>query len=227
MEIIAGIHKVDGVNCNCYIIIGKDHHELTLIDTGLPGSAGAILNYVRHLGMTPKDVKRIILTHGHPDHTGSLDALRKATGAKVAVHRVEADFISGKKPLPERDKSLISEVVQQMIKLAPIRPDILLDEGQEISGLLVFHVPGHTPGSIALLDRKRNAIFVGDAMWVVNKNSVEAPIQQFTWNPKLAIKSIRKIASLDFDILLGGHGEPLRPDASGKVRKLLMKLKGG
>lgn len=224
MEIIKGIHRVDGVNANCYII-GDD--ELTVIDAGLPNNAGAILAYVKRMGRKPTDVKRIIITHGHIDHIGSLDALKKATGAQVAAHRDDADFIAGRKsmPRPKGSASLIFRILMALVKARHVQVDVLLEDGQEIAGLLVLHTPGHTPGSIALLDKKNGAIFVGDTLRVGKNGAVEASSERFTWNQELAEKSMKRIASFDFDVLLSGHGEPLKPLAAEKVREFL-ELRG-
>ncbi len=219
MEITKGIHRVDGVNANCYIVGDKD---LTLIDTGMPNNGDAILRYIKGMGREPHDVKTIIITHSHIDHIGSLSAVKEATGAKVAVHRSEALILSGKEqmPMPKGAMAVLIKAVGTIMKAPPVQPDALLDDGSDISGLLVMHTPGHTPGSIALLDKKRRAIFVGDTLRV-GKDGVEGPPERFTLDPELAKKSMQRIASLDFDTMLSGHGEPLMPRAAEKVREFL------
>ena len=165
MEIVAGIHKIDGVNGNCYII---GDGTLTLIDTGMPNNSAKILAYIKQMGKKPEDIKTIILTHSHIDHIGSLDAMKKATGAEVAAHRDEADFISHKKqmPMPNGAMALVIKVLGTVMKTHPVEVDVLLDEGAEVAGFTVLHTPGHTPGSIALLDSKRGIILVGDTLRV-------------------------------------------------------------
>ena len=222
MEVVSGIHRIDGVNGNAYLV-GVD--DLALIDTGMPNNDGRILKYLEGLGRKPKDIKTIIITHGHVDHTGSLDAMKKATGAKVAAHRKDADVIAGRKQIqrPKGGGSLLLSVVAfffKVFKAKPVQPDILLDDGDKIAGLTVLHVPGHTPGSIALIDKKRRAIFVGDTLRV-GKGGIEAGPKRFCWDEKLEKESNAKISRLDFDILLSGHGEPLMPEASKKVREFV------
>ena len=78
MEIIPGIHRVDDVNGNCYLIV---RDRLTLIDTGLPRNSKKILRYIENtLKRTPSDLATIILTHYHIDHTGNVSELKKLTG---------------------------------------------------------------------------------------------------------------------------------------------------
>src|SRR3954451_6244595 len=71
---------------------------LTVIDTGVPGSASAILQAIEALGRRPSDVKEIVLTHYHYDHRGSAAELAARTGATVIAHVAEAPFISGTRP---------------------------------------------------------------------------------------------------------------------------------
>ena len=97
--------------------------------------------------------------------------------------------------------------------------DGLLKEGDEVSGLTVIHVPGHTPGSIALYDRARKVMFSGDTLRFVG-GKLEGPSEKFSADLAQARKSVEKLKPLDFDILLGGHGEPLKGGASAKVRML-------
>lgn len=100
MEIIPGVHQIDSVNGNCYIIIIGD--GLVLVDTGLPGNTRKILAYVHDtLECIPSDIEAIILTHYHLDHTGNAYELWDATGAKVAIHENDADCVAGIKPMPK------------------------------------------------------------------------------------------------------------------------------
>jgi glyoxylase-like metal-dependent hydrolase (beta-lactamase superfamily II) len=92
LEIINGIHQVDGVNGSVYIVVNGD--KLTLIDTGFFHSEGKIEQYIEKLGFKPSAVSTIILTHYHIDHTGNAKKLKEKTGAKVAVHEADADFVT-------------------------------------------------------------------------------------------------------------------------------------
>lgn len=98
MEIVEGVHQVDGVDANVYLTI--DGEELTVVDTGMPKSAKKILDYVHKTGREPSSISRILLTHCHIDHVGSAQELKRLTNAKVGVHQEDADFVSGKKTMP-------------------------------------------------------------------------------------------------------------------------------
>jgi len=226
MEIVEGIYKVDEASANMahsnvYLLIEGD--ELIVIDTGTAGNAKKIVDYVQKMGRQPSNVSTIILTHCHMDHAGSVKELKGLTGAKVAVHEEEADCVSGKKPLP-RPKNVLFRAVSSFIKLEPVEPDIILKDNDKIGELTVIHTPGHTPGSIALLDERKKALFAGDTLRF-DGEKLSGSSEQFTLDMKKAKESIGKISVLSFDVMLCGHGEPLKPNASETVKKYYGTLK--
>ncbi|MFY9637705.1 MAG: MBL fold metallo-hydrolase, partial [Methanobacterium sp.] len=96
MEILPNLHMIDGINANAYLVLGD---QIILIDTGMPGNQEKIFDYLQNvLKSKPEDIKTILTTHHHVDHTGSLYGLKKITYADVAVFKDEADYVSGKKP---------------------------------------------------------------------------------------------------------------------------------
>ncbi|MCX6681695.1 MAG: MBL fold metallo-hydrolase [Methanoregula sp.] len=223
MEIIPGVHQIEGVNGNCYIIMGDG---LVLIDTGLPNNSKKILAYVHDtLGSIPSDIETIILTHYHLDHTGSAYELWDATGAKVVIHENDADYVSGITPMPVPGGfwGVLYRMFKIFLKYKPVQPDILLHDNDRIAGLVCIHTPGHTSGSICLYDPKFKLLFAGDTLRFVD-GKLQGPPPQFTPNMDQAEQSIKKIAALDFDILLCGHGAPLRSGASEKVKTFSQSL---
>jgi glyoxylase-like metal-dependent hydrolase (beta-lactamase superfamily II) len=218
MEIIEGIHWIKGVNGNCFLVVGS---ELTLIDTGLPRNTKKISDYIsRELHREPSELKTIILTHYHIDHVGCARELKDRTGARVAAHPEDAGFIDGTKPTPgpKGGVRILFKLLSPFMRAKKVKIDLLLNEGDIVAGLKIVRVPGHTPGSIALLDPARKVLFTGDAL-TFRDGRVTAPPGRFTMDPELARRSIMKIKTLDFDTMLGGHGEPLTPNASARVRE--------
>jgi|SRR5208283_2828846 len=217
MEIVPGIHQVDGVNGNCFIIV---RDELTIIDTGMPKNSAKIVKYIQDiLKRKPSDIKTIVLTHFHVDHVGNASELKKLSGAKVAIHKADADYVSGRKPQPV-PKSVVGMLMKVFIPLffgsRPVEPDINLNDGTTIAGLTTIHTPGHTPGSICLFDPVSKILFVGDLLRFNGSKIEIGPLPLDTGEIQ---QSINKIAAIDFDIMLSGHGVPMRPDASVKVRE--------
>jgi len=207
MEIVVGIHRVDEASTNMArsnVYLAINGKELAVIDTGTAGNAKKTVEYIQKIGYQPTDVKAIVITHFHMDHAGSAKELKD---------------ISGKKPLP-KPRKLLFRAVSAFIKPEPVAVDILLKENDKIAQLAVFHTPGHTPGSIALLDDNRKAIFVGDTLRYDGEKVTGAP-EQYTLDPTQVKESIKKIAQLSFEIMLPGHGEPLKENASEAVKKFV------
>ncbi len=225
-EIVKGVLYVDGSNANSYLVEESDG-SLTLIDAAMQANGKRILEFIASkMNRTPSEVKTVIITHCHVDHTRGLAAIKAATGAKVAVHEGDADFVSGKKryPSPGGAMGFAFSVMSPFFRTTPVDPDILLKEGDTIGRLAVFHTPGHTPGSISLYDRQDRVLFVGDTARFM-KGRLEGPPPRFTQHMDQAKASIEMLSSLDFEVMLSGHGEPMRsPDAPKMMNQLSKKL---
>ncbi len=222
VEISPFIHQIDGVNANSYLVFDSDD-KMILIDTGMSSNGKKILDYIASLGREPSSVKTMVLTHCHIDHTRGAFELKKATGAKLAVHQDDEKYVSGEEsqPVPKGLIGVLFRIFAPFFRSKPVKPDILLKEPDRVGkSLLVIHTPGHTPGSIAIYDEDRKVIFVGDTLRYT-KGRLVGPPKQFTWDLRNAESSIRKIAEFDFKIMLSGHGEPLKTNASDEVRKML------
>ena len=224
MEIIEGIHRVDEASdkmahSNVYLVINEN--ELVVVDTGTPGNAKKIVEYIEKIGHQTAEVSTIILTHYHMDHAGSVKDLKDLTGAKVAAHQNDADFVAGKKPYPKA-KNLFFRAVSSFIKIAPVQVDLMLKDGETIGSLTVIDTPGHTPGSIMLLDASKKVLFAGDTLRFEGGKVVSAP-KQYAWDEDKEQESIRKISSLDFDVMLPGHGEYLKGNASKTVKEFIQR----
>ncbi|HUK37916.1 MAG TPA: MBL fold metallo-hydrolase [Methanomicrobiales archaeon] len=223
MEIIPGVHRVEGMHGNSYLV--ERDGGLVLIDTGMPGSAGKILSCVRDgLGKEPTAIGTILLTHYHIDHTGSVAKLAAGTKAKVAIHEGDAPYLAGEKqmPVPKVRRSVFFRILRFFVRFTPVRPDIVLRDGDTIAGFTCIHTPGHTPGSACFYDPQKKVIFVGDAT-VTFGGAIQGPVAEYSADPAQARASLGKIANLDFDTLLSGHGEPVKPGAAAKLREFLGK----
>jgi len=223
MEIVPGIHLIDGISAHCYLI---DDAELTLIDTGMPRKTKKILGYITEtLHKKPSDLKTIFLTHCDIDHIGNARELRRITGANIAAHTQDAEIIAGKKTrqTPQRAMSILFRLLGLFLQVKPFLVDEIINNGDTIAGLTVLYIPGHTPGSIALYDSKRKVLFIGDTLGCTN-GVVQGPPKSVTWDLEQAYRSVEKLRSLDFTVMLSGHGEPLTSDASAKVKQFITKI---
>jgi hydroxyacylglutathione hydrolase len=143
---------VGAFSANCYVVGSGKTGEGLVIDPG--GDAKEIINTIN---ITRLKIKYIILTHGHADHIAALYDIKSYTGAPVAIHRADVNFLLGPKEY---------SVMWGISYRTPDNPDRLLDEGDFIEigdlRLKVIHTPGHTPGSICL--QMDNKIFTGDTL---------------------------------------------------------------
>jgi|NGEPerStandDraft_6_1074524.scaffolds.fasta_scaffold277485_1 hydroxyacylglutathione hydrolase len=216
MEILSDVHWIEGVTANTYLILGD---QTTLIDTGTPGKQENILNYLQNvLKGKPEDIKTIVLTHHHMDHTGSLYELKKITNAEVAAYKDDVDIISGEKPSSDPIyMRFVSRLMATFTSYKFIKPDIGLQENDMVDNYRVIHTPGHTPGSIALYNSDNGVIFVGDTL-TYDGNKVGGP-PSFLINDREALKkSVKKISDFNPRIMLSGHGKPLIEDTSEMIK---------
>jgi hydroxyacylglutathione hydrolase len=224
LEIVPGIHKIDGVTgVNSYLV--ENDETLLVVDTGIPGNAEKIVKYIEKIGKRPSDVRYIVLTHSDIDHIGSTLELKQMTGAKVAIHASDGPVMSGRQKFKTHMTPLgpLVGFIMSLMGFHPLEPDILLGEGSEIAGWQVVHAPGHTPGCICLYIPGK-AIFVGDALRTNSAGKPRPVSPRVTLDNALARKSIAKIAALDFPVLLSGHGAPMTENASEKVRNMVARI---
>ena len=227
MEIIPGIHKIDGVNgANCYLITSGP--ELVLIDTGMRGSSKKIAAYLSIIDKKTDDIKYIFITHADPDHIGGAMEMKKLTGAKLVIHNGEMPALAGDSSSRLRNKSrfikILSRILSGLIRFAPAQPDIVVKEDTEIAGLKIINTPGHSDGSISIY-LPGKVIFVGDALTADAKGNPRRPMKALAADMVQAKASVQMIAGLEFDTLLVGHGAPVKGDAVNKVKKLLTNWK--
>jgi hydroxyacylglutathione hydrolase len=216
MEILSNVHCIEGVNAHSYLLNG-DH--ITLIDTGMPGNKGKILDYVKNvLNRKPEDIETIVITHHHLDHTGSLSELKKATNAQIAVYKEEGDYISGKKPSPDPFYLNIAKKFMLLFtKYSNVNPDICLNEENIVDGYTVIHTPGHTPGGMSLYNPDNGVVFVGDILRF-NGEKVQGPPSMLIRDHQAFKNSIEKIANIDSEVMLPGHGKLLTKNASKLIK---------
>jgi glyoxylase-like metal-dependent hydrolase (beta-lactamase superfamily II) len=191
---------------NCYLV--REEDGLTLIDTMLPGSAKRILAAAQGTG---QPIVRIVLTHAHGDHVGSLDALVEALpDAEVLITARDARLLSGDKTL---DPTEPADKLRGSYPGTKARPDRTLAAGERVGSLEVVPAPGHTPGQIALLDTRDRTLLCADAFSTLGGVATSAkPNPRFplpamaTWHRPTALASARELRALEPARLAPGHG---------------------
>jgi glyoxylase-like metal-dependent hydrolase (beta-lactamase superfamily II) len=170
--------------------------EAAVVDTGVSGSEGAILDALATLDLGWANVGHVVLTHHHGDHAGSIAAVLGAAPAAAAY--------AGAADIPT---------------IATPRALTAVADGDRVFDLQIVSSPGHTAGSISVLDPVAGVLVVGDAMGTSGGRPT-LPGAQFTADMDIAKQSVVKLGGLTYETLLVGHGDPIEAGASLLVAEL-------
>lgn len=192
---------------NCYLV--EENDGLTVIDAMIPGSAKAIVAAAAEHNMP---IVRILLTHAHQDHIGSLDALHEA------IPRAEVIIGTRESRLLRKDKSLDpgepADKVRGGYPGAKTQPTRTISAGDRVGSLEAHSAPGHTPGQLAYLDTRDGTLFCGDAYATLGGVATPAKtnwrfplVAMATWHRPTALESSRALRALDPKSLAPGHGK--------------------
>ncbi|MCX8204503.1 MAG: MBL fold metallo-hydrolase [Candidatus Nezhaarchaeota archaeon] len=180
-------------NCNAYLI---DSGLRVLIDPGHRRFLSWLLGELKTDGFEPRDIDLVINTHSHPDHCEADVDLVDMSGVKVAMHKLEEEYL-------REEGGLLFE----MMGLDPSQITIhfYLAERLKLDGveLQVIHTPGHTPGSVCIYWPEREVLISGDLVFEGGVGRVDLP----GGSGLLLKESIRRVASLKTSYLLPGHGD--------------------
>jgi len=178
-------------NCNTYLIDGPAR---VLIDPGHIHLFGHVEAGLAQLRLKIEDIDLVIVTHCHPDHLEAVKLFQKQ-GALFAVH--------------VKDWSLLKEMGRSLgasLDFDSFKPAFFLEEGNlAVKGLEfeVIHTPGHSPGSISLFWPEQKALFTGDVIFREGLGRTDLP----GGDGGTLKESIQRLAELDVERLLPGHGE--------------------
>jgi len=206
---------------NCYLLRGEQ--GTILIDPGPPRSASLVTAGAAMSGVEPEEIRLILVTHGHLDHFGGVRAANEWCPAPVAAFRSEPAFTQVRRNALPPGQSLRGDLIRwgyllfaPGISYQPLQADVLLDEGSDLSPYgvraQVVRVPGHAPGSLAVITPEGDA-FVGDLF--VNYTVPSRPI--YISDRKAWDESCRRIQSLQPRTVYPGHGEPFPGNALSHV----------
>jgi glyoxylase-like metal-dependent hydrolase (beta-lactamase superfamily II) len=194
---------------SCYLV--REGDALTLVDTNLMGSAKGILDAANTVGLP---ITRLVLTHAHGDHAGSLDDVAaKLPGIEIAFTERTAEFLQGKLELrpDEPQEKLRGSFVKRTTQ-----PTRTLAAGDVVGSLRVVAAPGHTPDLIAFYDERDGTLLAGDAFQTQASIAVAGIMRWLfpfpamaTWHLPTGVQSAKTLAALQPARLAVGHGPVL------------------
>jgi len=249
MQVLNGVHQIKSPcpgdvswHTNVYVIEGGDGH--ILVDSGWDSqeSLWALQEGIKAANLKLRDIKKVVITHIHPDHYGLSSKIKQICGAPVAIHRVDAGFISPRykdsadlikkteellrqNGVPENELPQLKEASLWMNKyVTPDAPEVKLEDGDTISNdtfeFEVLWTPGHSPGHICLYERERRFILTGDHVLYdttthigLNPQSGDNPLGDY-------ISSLKKLERLKVNFILPGHG-PMFNALGLRIEKIL------
>ena len=224
-EIVPGVHRIDGLPggrgvANVYLLVDD---VLALVDAGLPGNLRGIARYVASLGRSLEELRYIFITHSHPDHTGGAPALQERAGAQILAHLW--DVRSGRQGDSVVYLGVFGASRLPIPFLRRVPADELLHDGDELpllGGLRVHHTPGHTPGSVCFELKELGVLFCGDL--ILEHQGMLGKNHAFPGSEMEAYQaSLERIAALEYEVLCPGHGQPVKPNANYRVRRLVQE----
>jgi len=212
-------------DCHVYVLGRPAAKDLTLVDAGLMEKDGYKLKSMRKAGLDLSDIKRVIMTHTHLDHLGCLpEIMAELPQAELWMHANEAE------PLEKGDEriaygmEMFGDMVRTMFRKGPgafkLKVDRKLkgDETLEIGGKAweILHVPGHSPGGIALYNLSEKVLIPGDLVYA------DYAIGRFDFHGasgRQLNESLLMLAGLDVKILLPGHNRIVKDLPEGYILK--------
>ena len=233
MELAPSLHRLGGSTLvNSYLV--ADATGVTLIDAGLPGYWNDLGRELAAMGRSMDDVRGVVLTHGDTDHLGFAERLRRERGVPVYVHSADAGRARGEvsKPMsgwgPVKVGALLGFLWYSGrkggLRVPRLTEVVAIDDGATLDlpgSPRVMHMPGHTPGSIAIHVPAVDGVFVGDEFTTRNVlTGVEGPaIAPFTLDPEAARASWARLDGIDALWLLVGHGDPWDGGVASALRE--------
>ena len=218
---------VHGFNKMANFFLVLENQSATLIDTGGKDKIENIRAKFEKTGYDLSRLQRIIITHSHFDHTGSLAELKRATEALVLAHEAEVPYLTqqARLPRPAGPVGFMFGLLQPFFRTPGAEVDVILHDGDllEGTGLKVIHTPGHTPGHICLYHPAAKALFTGDSI-VNRKGRLQGPVHFFSSDIFEARRSVGRLAELEIETIYFAHGEIMRGVPKNLLRSLSLSL---
>ncbi len=208
-----GVGRIPGF-VNAYVF--EDPSGTSLIDTTMSRRATPVRRAFEKAGVGWDRVGSILLTHQHLDHVRGAHELSSLTRATVACHSADTPYVNGDRP-PK-----MPAILRWLFPVRPVAVGRTLEDGDAVGPLRVIHLPGHTDGEVAFYHPARKILFSGDSV-VERKGRLTLPAPRAASDLRQAVASLEIVRKLDIELLLPGHGVPVRQDVGGKLDDLIRR----
>lgn len=219
--------RLVGDYVNGFLLRDGADGPVTLVDTGISLSAGRLRAALRYAGVHPEQVSRIVLTHAHADHAGSVAALVRDSHAPVAVHVDDAADVRRGVSAPfnraNRLGVLLTRVGASRFARVPVAEE--LTDGQVLpigDGLRVIHTPGHSPGHVSLLHQGSGVLITGDSIFNM-RGRMTWPFALTCTDFPLLQETAARLADEEYDVAAFTHGPHVTDRAREQVRGFLAR----
>ena len=209
---------------NCYLV--RESDGLTLIDTGLSGSADDMIAAARTFGAP---IRRILLTHAHMDDVGSVDELAVKLGTVELASSARSLPLLQQPPNKSLEPGEPAGKIKGGLPGIKTRPTHLVAAGELYGSLRAIETPGHIPGHLSFLDERDGTLFAGDALICVGGLTVSGFAPWFfplpnlaTWNKATAVASARTLLEFPIERFACGHGK-VQPGGISALRAAIAK----
>lgn len=196
--------------------------ELSLIDCGYASSVASIRSAIDGYGRGPDDLRRVVVTHGHPDHAGSARELASA-GVMILMHPADARNLAitwrdvARRPTRGR---IFAAMTPEPAAFEPIEDGVVLPM---LGGLRVIHTPGHTPGSVCLYGARDKVLFVGDTLQR-RFGRVSYASGLYSDDHRAAKRAVKRLAELDVKTVVFSHFAALEEGAAEILAELASRV---
>jgi glyoxylase-like metal-dependent hydrolase (beta-lactamase superfamily II) len=212
---VRGVAEIQLTRVKAHLVLEDD---LSLIDCGYAGSEDRIRQAIERQGRQLSQLRRVVLTHGHPDHAGSARALA-GMGVAILIHPADGENLRTswadvlRRPTRGRVFAAMTPAVPTF---EPIEDGDVLPM---LGGLRVVHTPGHTPGSVCLYGARDRVLFVGDVLQR-RFGRVSFASGLYSDDPAAARRAVQRLAELDVERVVFSHFAPLESGAAAVLAEL-------